>query len=82
MRRLILFLLFFTILGCQTTRQFHPLLKGDCVDRAIKIRQELRSKGYNAQIILGVIDNNGKLLGHAWIEYYDFNGNLITIHNY
>ena len=45
---------------------------GDCVDRAVKIRQELRNAGYNADIVLGGIERGGSCdAAHAWIRYRD-----------
>jgi len=40
---------------------------GDCVDRAVMIRQGLRAQGYEANLILGL---RGKQ-GHCWIKYKD-----------
>ncbi len=45
-----------------------PIQEGDCVDRAIDIRQTLRAKGIKADIILGILKHqNGQEEGHAWI---------------
>jgi len=68
---LLVFLIVTTLGGCATTPVFTPLLSGDCVDRAVKIRQELRAKGYWADIVLGIIRKGEKIEGHAWIRYKD-----------
>ena len=68
-------LLFITLLlfstGCAPYVTYTPYLEGDCVDRAVKIRQDLRAKGYKADIILGIIREGEKIKGHAWIKYRD-----------
>ena len=57
--------------GCSSPVVFTSLMSGDCVDRAVKIRQDLRAKGYKADIILGIIREGEKIKGHAWIKYRD-----------
>jgi hypothetical protein len=61
-----------------------PIQEGDCVDRAIEIRQGLRAKGIKADIILGILKHpNGEEEGHAWIRYRDpRTGKEMTIKNY
>ena len=59
--------------GCITPQEKYgpkmiPYMSGDCVDRAVKIRQDLRQQGYEAKLILG-LDKEGK--GHCWIRYKD-----------
>jgi len=46
---------------------YTPIMFGDCVDRAVMIRQDLRAQGYEANLILGL---RGKQ-GHCWIKYKD-----------
>ena len=75
MMRKIVYILVFLIVtalgGCSASPVFTPLLSGDCVDRAVRIRQELRAKGYEADIVLGIIRKGEKIEGHAWIRYKD-----------
>lgn len=72
---LVVLVLFLT--GCATP--YIPQIKGDCVDRAVVIRQNLREQEYEAEIILGL---RGKE-GHAWVEYKDKKtGEWIRIENY
>ncbi len=40
---------------------------GDCIDRAVRIRQSLLSDGYVAEMVVGTIDGDG----HCWIRYKD-----------
>ena len=69
MKKLLLLLTLFLLCSCAPLL-YEPILKGDCVDRAVNIRQQLQSKGYEARIILGIIKKkNGEEIGHAWIEY-------------
>lgn len=51
-----------------TSTPWYPVVEGDCVDRAIAIRRHLRDNGYEAEIVLGIIDEQ-TLEGHAWIKY-------------
>ena len=61
-----------------------PIQEGGCVDRAVEVRQQLRAKGIDAAIILGILTHpNGEEEGHAWIRYNDpKTGEEITIKNY
>ncbi len=61
-----------------------PIQEGDCIDRAVEIRQGLRAKGIKANIILGILTHpDGQEEGHAWIRYSDpKTGEEITIKNY
>lgn len=82
MKKLFIILLIFCI-GCIPHIDYTPYMTGDCVDRVIKIRQDLRAKGYEAEIILGGIKRGDKIEGHAWIEYKDKKtGEWIRIDNY
>lgn len=67
MRNLLFLLAFVFIIGCAST-PYIPILEGDCVDRAVKIRQELKEQGYEARLILGL---RGKAKGHCWVRYKD-----------
>ena len=62
---LITILLFF--IGCAST-PYIPIVEGDCVDRAVKIRQSLKKQGYKAELVLGLI---GDKKGHCWVRYKD-----------
>jgi len=57
---------------------YMPLMSGDCVDRAVQIRQELKAQGYEANLILGL---RGKE-GHCWVRYKDKDGEWKEIKNY
>lgn len=73
MKRL-LFTLFvlFLIAGCIPHIDYMPLMLGDCVDRAVVIRQDLRERGYEAEITCGFIMENCKPKeGHCWVKYKD-----------
>lgn len=41
---------------------------GDCVDRAVIIRQSLKEQGYEAKLVIGLTGNKK---GHCWIKYRD-----------
>jgi len=65
------------LIGCV---HYAPHLTGDCVDRAVKIRQDLRKQGYEADLVLGL---RGDKEGHCWIKYKDKKtGEWKEIHNY
>jgi len=74
MKKLIIICVFLLV-GCV---HYTPLMSGDCVDRAVKIRQELKVQGYEANLILGL---RGKE-GHCWVKYKDKNGEWKEIKNY
>ena len=63
MKKLLLIIIFL-LSGCIT---YTSHLSGDCVDRAVKIRQDLQKQGYEAELILGL---RGKE-GHCWVRYKD-----------
>jgi len=70
-----IFILF--LIGCV---HYTPYLTGDCVDRAVKIRQDLRKQGYEANLVLGL---RGEKEGHCWVKYKDKRtGEWKEIHNY
>lgn len=71
MKKLLFILILFFLIGCVPHITYTPYLEGDCVDRAIIIRQDLRAKGYEADIVLGGVKRGGKITGHAWIRYKD-----------
>lgn len=70
MKNLFIILLIFCI-GCVSHINYTPYMTGDCVDRVIQIRQDLRAQGYEANIILGGVKQGDKIEGHAWIKYKD-----------
>ena len=82
MKKLMILILF--TIGCSSPHIYTPRLSGDCVDRVIKIRQELRLRGYKAEIILGKIKKeNSESEGHAWVVYKNKKtGEWIRINNY
>lgn len=47
---------------------YTPILTGDCVGRAVKIRQELKTKGYETELVLGL---RGEKERHCWVRYKD-----------
>ena len=75
MKKLLLLCLLF-VGGCVPL--YMPLMSGDCVDRAVQIRQELKAQGYEANLILGL---RGKE-GHCWVRYKDKDGEWKEIKNY
>lgn len=52
------------LMGCVTVV---PVVEGDCVDRAVVIRQHLRAQGCDAEIVLGIVKHTNE--GHAWVKY-------------
>jgi len=77
MKKLLLFLFILFLIGCVKHIDYAPLMTGDCVDRAVQIRQDLRAKGYEAELVLGL---RGKQ-GHCWIKYKDKDGEWKEIKN-
>jgi hypothetical protein len=78
------FLLFIFLIGCANPI-FIPLMSGDCVDRAVIKRQELRQQGYESELVIGAIEYNGQIqsLGHCWVKYKDKQtGEWKQIYNY
>lgn len=71
MKKLLFIILLLSLIGCIRHIDYTPYMTGDCVDRAIIIRQDLRAKGYDAEIVLGGIKQGNKIIGHAWIKYKD-----------
>lgn len=64
MRSFISGILIFVLTGC--IFPYAPIrTSGDCFDRACNIKTELRAKGYETRLIVGI---NGKD-AHAWVEY-------------
>lgn len=63
----ILFILLIFLCSCSPV--LIPQFRGDCVDRAVEIRNYLKSQGYECEIIMGRTKLNGKIVAHAWIEY-------------
>jgi len=53
-------------------------MSGDCVDRAVIIRQDLRQQGYEAELVLGLRGQQG----HCWVKYKDTDGKWKEIKNY
>ena len=71
MKKLLSILSLFFLVGCIPHIIYTPYIEGDCVDRAIQIRQDLREKGYEAEIVLGGVKRGDKITGHAWVKYKD-----------
>ena len=66
MKYLILLLFIFYTISC--SYPYIPQLRGDCVDRAVALRQSLKKQGYEARLVLGRISKDE---GHCWVEYKD-----------
>lgn len=78
MKKFIICVMFVFIVGCG--KPYIPVFEGDCVDRAVNIRQTLKKQGYEAKLMIGY-DGDGH--GHCWIEYKDKKtGEWITFKNY
>ena len=69
MRAILLSLALLLISCCSPIYTLHPVMRGDCVDRVVSICEQLRKKGYQARIVLGYIEVDGKKQAHAWVEY-------------
>lgn len=69
MKKLLLVAIIVSLLGCIRHIDYTPLMSGDCVDRAVIIRQDLRQQGYDAQLVLGLRGNQG----HCWVKYREKN---------
>lgn len=74
MKRLIVVFVLFILYGCAPIQskfsQYHKVdiyKTGDCVDRAVRIRNDLRKDGYDAEMVVGSIDGRG----HCWVQYKD-----------
>jgi len=76
MKKLLLITVFYCLVGCI---HYTPLLSGDCVDRAVMIRQDLREQGYEVKLVLGL---RGEKQGHCWVRYKDKDGEWKEIKNY
>jgi hypothetical protein len=61
-----IFFLFLT--GCSAAH-YYPVVEGNCVDRAIAIREYMRKEGYKAEIVLGYVTWDGDREAHAWVKY-------------
>ena len=83
MKKIILILSCLFLLSCAPSYTLIPYAKGDCVDRAVIIRQKLIEQGYEVRLILGILKEGSQIRGHAWIEYKDKkSGKWIRIDNY
>ena len=73
----------FVLISCVPSYTLIPYIKGNCVDRAIIIKQKLESQGYETRLVLGVIQQDNEKYGHIWIEYMDIkSGKWMRIDNY
>jgi hypothetical protein len=81
MKKSILLLIFILIIpiGCTKHITYTPYMSGDCVDRAVIIRQDLRANGYEAELVLGL---RGEKEGHCWVRYKDKDGKWKQINNF
>ena len=83
MKRIILTLSCLFLLSCAPSYTLTPYVKGDCIDRAVIIRQKLIEQGYEARLILGILKEGSQTRGHAWIEYKNKkSGKWMRIDNY
>ena len=67
-KRLLLLILFAAILGC-APYYYEPYVSGACVDRAIRIQQDLMIRGYETEIVFGMVHRGKEKVGHAWVKY-------------
>ena len=82
-KKLLLIPFFLALIGCAgPTLPYTQFMEGDCVDRAVVLRQELRKQGYKAEIVLGVRAVDDKPEGHAWVKYKDKDNRWVNIYNY
>ena len=85
MQSLVKFLILLLLLLCLSCSSyvFVPLYKGNCVERAVKLKQYLEKKGYKVELIVGIIkDSKGKVItGHMWLRYKKGN-RWIVVKNY
>lgn len=65
--KLFIIVLFIFISGCG--KPYIPIFEGNCVDRAVEIRQLLKSQGYEAELIVGLSPD--KTEAHCWVKYKD-----------
>ena len=83
MKRIILTLSCLFLASCAPSYTLIPYIKGDCVDRAIVIKQKLENQGYETRLVLGVMQQDNEKYGHIWIEYMDKkSGKWMRIDNY
>ena len=83
MKKIILILCCLFLLSCAPFYTLIPYIKGNCVDRAIVIKQKLESQGYETRLVLGIIQQGDEKYGHIWIEYMDKkSGKWMRIDNY
>lgn len=72
---IILIILTLFLIGCSnkyTPHNLQKLSEGTCVDRAIKTYKQMKSKGYEAKIVMGVVKQDGEIIGaHSWVECKD-----------
>lgn len=60
------------LVGCVPHINYTVHMTGDCVDKAVIIRQDLRAEGYEAELVIGKIKlPSGEIKGHAWVKYKD-----------
>ena len=55
--------------GCITSTPFIPVFEGNCVDRSVAIRQFLKAKGYESELVVSIIHLDGKKQAHMWVKY-------------
>ena len=83
MKVLIIFIVIFCFLSCAPHYTLVSYIKGDCIDRAVIIRENLEKQGYETRIVLGIMQQRDVKYGHAWVEYKDTKSNKwIRIDNY
>uniref|UniRef100_A0A6M3L6V4 Putative transglutaminase domain-containing protein n=1 Tax=viral metagenome TaxID=1070528 RepID=A0A6M3L6V4_9ZZZZ len=68
MKKLLFILLITFLASCIPHIDYTPYMAGDCVDRAVKIRQDLKQGGYEVELVLGL---DGEKRGHCWVKYKD-----------
>ena len=55
--------------SCHTATPFIPVFTGNCVDRSVEIREFLKAKGYQSELVVSIIHLDGKKQAHMWIKY-------------
>ena len=63
--KIFLAFLCFILVSCSSFPYVPVNVPLDCFDRAYEIKKELRLKGYDTRVVVGVFEKEG----HAWVEY-------------
>ncbi len=55
----------------QTSYEAYHSLRGDCEDHALLLADWLIGQGYDARVVIGVVRQGLKKVGHAWVVLFD-----------